>query len=95
MTTAVRTQKEAAACPTGNSSAAAAVIQAALQKEGYEVFIAHDGIEGLKAAMTHLPDLIISDTVMPPHGRLQPEELTCSHPLDRVDSNNTPYFQGK
>lgn len=48
-----------------DSQAIAAVIQAALQKEGYEVFIAHDGIEGLKAAMTQLPDLIISDTVMP------------------------------
>ena len=42
-----------------------AIIQAALQKEGYEVILAHDGVAGLKLAMTHLPDLIISDTVMP------------------------------
>ncbi len=48
-----------------DSQALAAIIQVALQKEGYEVFVAYDGVDGLKAAMTHLPDIIISDTVMP------------------------------
>jgi CheY-like chemotaxis protein len=48
-----------------DSQSIATIIQSALQKEGYEVMIANDGIEGLKLAITNLPDLIISDTVMP------------------------------
>lgn len=48
-----------------DSQAIAVIIQTALQKEGYEVFVAHDGIEGLKLAITHGPDLVICDTVMP------------------------------
>lgn len=48
-----------------DSLAIATVIQTALMKEGYEVIIAHDGIDGLKMTFTELPDLIICDTVMP------------------------------
>ncbi len=48
-----------------DSQAIATIIQTALIKEGYEVIVAHDGIEGMKMAITHIPDLIISDTVMP------------------------------
>lgn len=43
----------------------AAIIQVALQKEGYEVLLAGDGMEGLKIAMSEKPDLIICDSVMP------------------------------
>ena len=42
-----------------------AIIQGALQKEGYEVIVGHDGLEGLKLAVAEKPDLIICDTVMP------------------------------
>lgn len=48
-----------------DSLAIATVIQTALLKEGYEVIIAHDGIEGLKMTFSELPDLIICDSVMP------------------------------
>jgi CheY-like chemotaxis protein len=48
-----------------DSQSIAAIIQTALLKEGYEVILAHDGVDGLKMAITYLPDLIISDTVMP------------------------------
>lgn len=48
-----------------DSLAIATIIQTALQKEGFEVIVAQDGVEGLKMAITHVPDLIISDTVMP------------------------------
>ena len=48
-----------------DSLAIATIIQTALQKEGYEVIVANDGVEGLKMAITHAPDLIVSDTVMP------------------------------
>ncbi|MBX2929695.1 MAG: response regulator transcription factor [Saprospiraceae bacterium] len=36
-----------------------------LQKEGYQVFTANDGVEGLKAAEVARPDLVILDIMMP------------------------------
>ncbi len=48
-----------------DSQSIATIIQVALQKAGYEVVLAHDGVDGLKMAITHLPDLIICDAVMP------------------------------
>jgi CheY-like chemotaxis protein len=48
-----------------DSLAIATVIQTALLKEGYDVIIAHDGIEGLKMTFSELPNLIICDSVMP------------------------------
>jgi CheY-like chemotaxis protein len=48
-----------------DSLSIAAIIQGALQKEGYEVVVGHDGVEGLKLAIAENPDLIICDTVMP------------------------------
>jgi two-component system, OmpR family, alkaline phosphatase synthesis response regulator PhoP len=36
-----------------------------LQKEGYQVFTANDGVEGLKAAEVAHPDLVILDIMMP------------------------------
>src|SRR5262245_17734932 len=36
-----------------------------LQREGYEVTVAHDGQEGLRKAQTALPDLIILDLMLP------------------------------
>jgi len=48
-----------------DSLAIATIVQTALTKEGYDVTLAHDGVEGLKMAITTLPDLIITDTVMP------------------------------
>jgi CheY-like chemotaxis protein len=48
-----------------DSLSIATIIEVALVKEGYEVVIGHDGIEGLKLALIHKPDLIICDAVMP------------------------------
>jgi CheY-like chemotaxis protein len=48
-----------------DSQSISTIIQTALLKEGYEVILAQDGVEGLKMAITYLPDLIITDTVMP------------------------------
>lgn len=43
----------------------ATVIQVALAKEGFNVLIAHDGLDGLKLAVSERPRLIITDSVMP------------------------------
>jgi two-component system phosphate regulon response regulator PhoB len=36
-----------------------------LQREGYEVIVAHDGQEGLRKAQMQLPDLILLDLMLP------------------------------
>src|SRR3954451_24711923 len=36
-----------------------------LQREGYEVAVAHDGQEGLRKAQMQLPDLILLDLMLP------------------------------
>lgn len=48
-----------------DSAPVATIIEVALTKEGYNVFKAADGLEGLKTAITERPDLIICDSVMP------------------------------
>ena len=48
-----------------DSTTVAAVIQAALTKEGYTVIVANDGLEGLKLAISERPRLIVTDSVMP------------------------------
>jgi DNA-binding response OmpR family regulator len=48
-----------------DSAAVAAVIQAALSREGYRVLVACDGLDGLKLAITERPILIVTDSVMP------------------------------
>src|SRR5215213_6554848 len=41
------------------------LVAALLQREGYEVFTAVDGVDGLRIATTEHPDLILLDIVMP------------------------------
>ena len=36
-----------------------------LKEEGFEVFLAHDGLQGLSLAKKHNPDLILCDINMP------------------------------
>jgi len=48
-----------------DSTPVATVIQVALAKEGFNVIIANDGLEGLKLAVSERPRVIISDSVMP------------------------------
>ena len=42
-----------------------------LEREGYEVVIAHDGQEGLRKAQTLLPDLVLLDLMLPVLGGLE------------------------
>lgn len=48
-----------------DSQPIATIIEVALKKEGYEVIVGQDGVEGLKMALVEKPDLIICDSVMP------------------------------
>jgi len=41
------------------------IIEAVLQKEGFEILTAFDGLEGLQKARAEKPDLVILDIVMP------------------------------
>lgn len=43
----------------------AALIQSVLEKEGFRVMVAQDGIEGIKLALAEHPDLVVCDSVMP------------------------------
>ena len=36
-----------------------------LERDGYEVLVAHDGQEGLRKAQMHLPDLVLLDLMLP------------------------------
>lgn len=41
------------------------IVQANLEKEGFEVELAYDGIEGLEKVKTNPPDAIVLDVMMP------------------------------
>ena len=43
----------------------ATLMKLALQRIGYEVVLARDGIEAIKKAWQERPDLVVSDVVMP------------------------------
>jgi two-component system phosphate regulon response regulator PhoB len=34
-------------------------------REGYETLVAHDGLDGLRKAQTHLPDVVLLDVMLP------------------------------
>jgi two-component system, OmpR family, alkaline phosphatase synthesis response regulator PhoP len=41
------------------------IVKAYLEKDGYDVIMAHDGREGMAAARNHSPDLIVLDLLLP------------------------------
>src|SRR4051812_25263973 len=54
----------------------------AIESKGYEVLVARDGTEGLKAAERDNPDLVILDMMMPKRsGFLVLEKLRVSRPV--------------
>jgi len=44
---------------------AATVVRAYLEREGYDVTVAHDGVSGLEAALDEPPDLVVLDWMLP------------------------------
>ena len=43
----------------------ASIVQANLQKEGFDVDVAYDGVEGLEKVKANPPDCIVLDVMMP------------------------------
>ena len=41
-------------------------LSAIMKRQGYDVFVASDGMEGFEIAKREIPDLIVSDVMMPP-----------------------------
>lgn len=41
------------------------MLREAFESQGYEVFVAHDGNEGIRRCREHSPDAVITDIVMP------------------------------
>jgi len=56
------------------------LLQKKITEEGYEVFIAKDGEEGLKAMRETKPDLVLLDIVMPKMGGLEVMEEAQKEP---------------
>jgi CheY-like chemotaxis protein len=63
------------------------IAQRVLEKEGFDVVTASDGVEGLKKAQETRPDIIVLDIVMPEMNgyevcrRLQSRPETCNIPV--------------
>lgn len=48
-----------------------ALLQKKLEKEGYKVFVARDGVEGMEKVKKETPDIVLLDIVMPRMGGLE------------------------
>src|SRR3954452_9559196 len=69
-------------------------IEVNLRLEGFDVMVAHDGLEALDAIAERMPDLALLDVMMPRLdgvGRcrpLRPQPLTASLPVIMLSENN-------
>lgn len=61
------------------------VLSDAFSESGFSVFTANDGIEGIKVYLSELPDVIISDLVMPRMGGVS----TCTE-ISRLSAGLNP-----
>lgn len=55
-------------------------LAAIIKRHGYEVFTANDGNEGLQKARSGMPDLILSDVMMPPPNGFELRRLMSEDP---------------
>lgn len=61
------------------------LLQKKLSREGYDVWVAKDGAEGLRTMKETKPDLILLDIVMPKMGGLEVmEEMAKDHELKKI-----------
>jgi len=72
------------------------LLQRRLSKEGYQVFSARDGEQGLRAMRSRQPDLILLDIVMPKKGGLevmeemQKDEMLRTIPIVIISNSGQP-----
>ena len=72
------------------------LLQRKLTMEGYEVFIARDGEEGLKAMREVKPDLILLDIIMPKMGgfevmeEIQKDKTLAKIPVIVISNSGQP-----
>ena len=55
-------------------------LKAVMQRAGFECITARNGSQGLNAAQTYHPDLIISDVMMPPPNGFELRKLLAKEP---------------
>jgi two-component system, OmpR family, response regulator len=61
------------------------MLSVTFQENGFEIATANDGIAGIKAYLDHLPDVVISDLIMPKMGGVS----TCME-ITRLAGGNEP-----
>lgn len=72
------------------------LLQKKLEKEGYEVYVARDGEEGLKEMKNLRPDLILLDIIMPKMGgfevmeEMQKDEQLKEIPVIVISNSGQP-----
>lgn len=60
-------------------------VRRALETEGYQVLTATNGLDGIRLALTELPDLVVLDLIMPGiHGEAVLSALMAQNPALRV-----------
>lgn len=59
-----------------------------MKRNGYEVFVASNGAEGLDLAQKELPDIIVSDVMMPPPNGFELRHLLSQNP----ETANIPFI---
>ena len=62
------------------------VLEPALAREGYEVLVSSDGVDGLKLAFSHHPDIVICDLMMPRMDGYKFMQALKAHP----ETNDVP-----
>ena len=68
-----------------NQDLALSAAEAALSKEGFSIYKARNGVEGLKLALQHQPNLIITEIVLPRMGGIEMFKALQNNPdLDDI-----------
>ncbi len=64
------------------------LLQAALRRAGFDVYVANNGSEGEREALAHMPDIIVSDVMMSPPDGFELHQRLAANPATR----NIPFI---
>ena len=59
------------------------LLQAAMRRAGFAVYVAHNGAEGERQALALLPDIIVCDIIMPPPDGFELRQLLADNAATR------------